>query len=487
MPNTLGFTKKITHGLTIGLLILACKSDDALLEGGSQKPSDLGISYQIDDSLRLVLYNGEPFNFNATLTIGADIATIETDDITFQKGKAYSITYKGSRYTLYRTELPIISVSTEGVDIRNEPKVSGTLTLLEKGMSPFESGIGIELRGGVSRSFPKKSYSMELWRDPQGTDKFNEPLLGMRNDDDWILDGLWNEPLRLRDYVCHDLWLKIGRHPYKTQEPNSLMGINRVFCEFILNGSYRGVYYLGEKIDRKQLNLKEFDANLNGELYKGSDWKPGVTFDGQEDFTNTEDYWSGFEAKYPDEVGILDWSNLHDLIGFVVNSDQNTFDTGIAQRVDLPNMADYFIFMNMTYAEDNRGKNVYIARYDRSSLYFFLPWDMDGTFGSFWTGERIDITDGILSNGLYNKLLLNNDFKTEVKARWNTLKTNELGAAQLQRMFEINYNYLKDNGIYQREALNPELTQLYSEEEIDFLKDWIERRITYLDSYFSNL
>jgi hypothetical protein len=371
--------------------------------------------------------------------------------------------------------------------IFDDPKIPGNLVLLARGEENFESLIGIEIRGGTSQSFPKKSFSMELWENVLGSESYKEKLLDLRKDDDWILDGLWNEPLRLRDFVSHSLWLKIGRYPHAEEEPNLTLGIEKKFCELFLNGHYRGVYYLGEKVDRKQLKLEKYDDGLAGELYKGSYQGSGIIFDRLDSYSNNNDKWSGYEAKYPDEIGEIDWSNLHSLVDFVVNSNKTTFDTLIGEKVYLKNMADYYIFLNMLYATDNRGRNVYTARYDQSSTYFFVAWDMDGSFGTNWRGKRTNITNKILSNGLFRRLIENQEFKNEVKARWDTLKIGVLSVTALKNIFSSNYEYLKSNGIYEREALDLELPQLYSEQEIDFIHDWIERRFTYLDSYFEKL
>lgn len=48
----------------------------------------------------------------------------------------------------------------------------------------------------------------------------------------------------------------------------------------------------------------------------------GALFSGN-DFSNDEVIWSGYKAEYPEEIGELDWTNLHDFVGAVVKSDQN--------------------------------------------------------------------------------------------------------------------------------------------------------------------
>jgi spore coat protein H len=465
-------------------------------------PSNLGSSYVIDEIIRMILYNGADIELDSNHIPGIENVEIETDDTSLVKGKAYDITYAGNPFLLYRTELPIVYLNTADETILDDPKIPGDLIILGSEEDNFESLIGIERRGGSSQAFPKKSYSMELWKDPAGNDTDKEKLLNLRKDDDWILDSLWNEPLRLRDFVSHSLWLKIGRYPHAEEEPDITLGIEKKYTELFLNGSYRGVYYLGEKIDRKQLGLEKYDDSLTGELYKATNWGLGVTFTGLDDYSNESMSWSGYEAKYPDEIGEIDWSNLHTLVDFVVNSDKTAFDASIEQKVDLENMADYFIFLNMIYATDNTGKNLYIGRYDQDSPYFIVPWDMDGSFGIDWRSVRTNITDKILlldgaphPNELYKRLLLNDQFKTEVKDRWNTLKTDVLSIVELQNMFSTNHDYLKHNGVYDRESLYAELpfsnvstaSIIIDEQEIDFIHGWIEQRFAYLDSYFEEL
>lgn len=464
----------------------------------------------LDAEQSLLVYNGNNVRYDSQILINKDTFHIASNDSELQLGKAYTVTHKNSSYTLYRTELPLAVINTGGVEIPDEPKIVGSFELMEKGKDLFTSLIGIERRGGISQTFPKKSYSVELWEDPLGDDTKNEELLGMRNDDDWILDGLWNEPLRIRDYTSHDIWLKMGRAYYvKENDTNDFrypdtkdakkkkddkdkgkgitLGIKRRFCEVFVNGSYRGIYYLGEKVDRKQLAIKEYDGRLRGELYKGDTWANGVSFTGLDDYSNDSKTWSGYEAEEPDKVGELDWENLHDFVDLVVNSSNKHFDDKIRKMADIENMADYFIFLNVIYAPDNTGKNLFTGKYDKKKPYFFVPWDMDGSWGDFWTGDRLDNTDFILSNGLYDRLLLNKKFLKELKSRWKELKSNVLSPQNLKGMFRANFSYLKNNGAYERESLNPELPQRYSDSEIDFITTWIDARIVFVDNYINGL
>jgi len=474
-------------GLIVIILVIifaGCKKDEPLIPGPFTE-LDLH-TFGYDYSNRIIMYNGDSTAINdGELRIGDDVFSIETTDSELSTGKAYPATFRGEEFRMFYTELPIIAITTNGTAIVDEPKIPGKIYLLEKNKTVLSNNIGIELRGGFTLSFPKKSYSVELWEDNSGNETEKIPLLGMRNDDDWILDGMWNEPIRIRDFTAHSLWLEMGR--VQQQNIDMKLGIDKEYCELFVNGQYRGIFYLGEKIDRKQLDLEKYTDQIEGELYKGDEWADGVTFRGVDDFDNGSDMWSGYECKYPEKIGEIDWSNLHGLVDFVVNSTQSEFDEEISSKIDLDNAIDYYIFLNLIYAQDNIGKNIYTAKYNSSSLYFFVPWDMDGSFGNNWEGLRIDESDKMLSNGLFDKLLSFPEFKNKVKLRWTELRIGTLQTSHLKNQFRGNYEYLKSHGMYDREAIVPDLERNYSDSEIDFIESWIERRVNFLDVYFNSL
>jgi len=475
---------------------VSCSEEDLKINEGVIEEETLPIekigiidstSFMVDVQNSLIVYNGTNLEFDSLLVVSKDTFLIRPNDSELLLGKSYQLEKDSITFNFYRTEIPIVILDTQGSEIPDEPKIGGTLNILNEGEIEFSSFMGIELRGGLSQTFPKKSYSVELWEDSVGEDDIKERLLSMRNDDDWILDGLWNEPLRIRDYTSHDLWLKMARYNYKDEEPETTLGINRKYCEVFLNGAYRGIYYLGEKVDRKQLNLKDYEGGIRGELYKGDYWADGVLFEGVEEFSNVSEIWSGYEAKYPDDIGEIDWANLHDLVAFVVNSDETTFNGEVGSRFDIQNVVDYFLFMNITYATDNMGKNLYTAKYNEQTPYFFVAWDMDGTFGNNSDGERLSSTDGILSNGLYNRLVQNPMFVSELKERWNSLKLGTLSETNLNAMFVDNYTFLKNNGAYERERLDENLPFNYTDSEITYITNWNSSRRVFLDTYINGL
>ena len=145
---------------------------------------------------------------------------------------------------------------------------------------------------------------------------------------------------------------------------------------------------MSEQIDRVQLKLKKnTDTEIRGELYKGYTWDDAVLFNNPDATPNNNSLtWSGYEYRYPTEI--VDWSNAEELINFVANSTNEEFTADIGNRFDIENLIDYFILLNLARILDNRGKNIYLCRYDKDEPYFFAPWDLDGSWGLLWNGNQ---------------------------------------------------------------------------------------------------
>ena len=390
-----------------------------------------------------------------------------------------------NEYTLYFTQLPIISVESNST-IVDEPKVLANF-IYSDNEQVLISNIGIEIRGVTSQFYPKKTYDLEFWEDDIGDETKKVQFGDLRSDDDWILDGLYNEPLRLRSYVANKLWLEIHTPSYLDEEPNAKSGANVMYVEMFLNGQYNGVYNLSEQIDKKQLKLKSFNDNIRGELYKGISWGAS-TFTDLPAYDNASRVWSGYEIKYPKDDEITDWDNVYQFTDFVMNSSDIDFTSSIWTKFDVDNYSDYFVFLNLIRATDNTGKNIYLAKYKTDDPYFYVPWDLDGCFGTIWDGTNENITDDILSNGFINRVIeINpNNISSSISNKWFSFRNNILNNNALSNSILEQYNFLKNNKIYEREAIvYPNYS--FSQEDLSYILTWLENRLAYLDIYFGSV
>ena len=397
---------------------------------------------------------------------------------------SYIVENNEQQFELFITNFPIISIHSDN-EIINDPKVLADFSYVDDHQT-FTSKIGIELRGGSALEHAKKTFDIELWEDDEGDDKLDHQFGALREDDDWILDALHNEPLRIRSFLSHKLWLDMHWLSYAPQEPKAKSGADVMYVEVFLNGNYNGIYLLSEQVDRKLLKLKKYEDEIRGELYKGV-WWGATTFTDLPFMDNNLRNWGGHEMKYPKKDDITDWRNLYDFTDFVINSDDVEFSSEIYDKVEKRNYLDYFIFLNLLRATDNTGKNIYTAKYNSDGKYFYVPWDLDGTWGNNWEGAEENITNDILRNGLYNRLLELNPPNTRSSLRDNWLyhRQNSISNEDLEERIESALELLIGNNVYERESIiYPEFT--YDELSKNYLLSWLENRLVFLDEYFTN-
>ncbi len=447
--------------------------------------------YHVDEQHHLILINKSVTEIMKADNAGNALLLDKEYDFTEQNpvlgtANSYTVTHDNTAYTVYFTNLPIIHINTRHA-IVDAPSVYATFTMSETNGATTTANLGIEVRGGNSQGYPKKSYELSFWADTLGNKSRDIKLLGMRNDNKWNLQALYNEPLRMNSKVANELWQEMSQLYYKDKEPDAKSGIAMSYAEVFVNDEYKGVYALTERVDRKQLKLKKYTTSIKGELYKGGDWGGAVTFDYLPYFDNKTSYWGGFEYKHPEEY--TDWRNLYDFVKFVEKSSDADFMKQYQSKFDLNNAVDYYIFLNILRAGDNRGKNLYIAKYNAGEPYFYVPWDLDGVFGNNWMGQNENVTNDILTNGFYKRL--NQDcaamgFRSVLRRRWAELRTTILTPEHIMAKFAANNDYLQKNSVYQREqAVWP--AYQYDNAQLPYVATWITKRLAYLDGAFGQL
>ena len=473
-------------------LVLLCSL--CLLSGFSQTLSIPVNDHRLltDDELSMILVQAHDLSAYGDLTGYDELMLTGPDgEYTFVQlpdalshDTSYNVLHNSQNYTLYFTPLPLLSVTAD-VDIPNDYKIAADFSYADEEQL-FTSVVGIELRGGFSIDFPKKTYDLEFWQDETGAETLDAQFGDLRSDDDWILDALYNEPLRLRSHVSHRLWLDIHTPGYESEEPEARAGADLRYVELFLNGRYNGLYNLSEQIDRKLLKLKKFNGNIRGELYKGATRNVGVVdFEVLTDYDNALRSWSGYEYKYPSATDTTEWGLLHALKDFVINAPDAEFTAHVWDRFHYENFLDYFIFLNLLRALDNTGKNIYVAKYQTGEPYFYVPWDLDGVFGTLHDGSEEFVSDDILANEFHNRVIALDpqNYSADVSARWATLRETTLNEATLLGRFSAHYQFLSENKLYEREAMvYPNYD--FGNAHLDYLNDWLHDRLVFLDDYF---
>lgn len=298
----------------------------------------------------------------------------------------------------------------------DKAKTRGTVAVAEYNKAVAEYQCEVGYRGSTSMYCEKKSFSVKLL-DAQGAD-LDAALLDIRSakggDNSWILDAANYEASRLRNRLSMDLWNDMQQLPYNT-DFGGRSGTEGRFVEVYLDGEYRGLYCLSDKVDRKLLGLKkEKDGAVRGALYKGQAWATSTAL---ADDANTLQAW---ELQYPKEVTEAAYAPLRELIAFTQpcynpgglnEAEQTAFKADFESHYIVDNLVDYAAFLCLTLGCDQVGKNWILSVQDAGSPFMVSPWDCDASFGRRWGGlpradgqETYGVTFWLMSRAPYSAL-----------------------------------------------------------------------------------
>jgi hypothetical protein len=392
-------------------------------------------------------------------------------------------------FQLYFTTLPLVRILTE-TEIKDEPKVFSTVEMQyidvaggSNATTLYSTFAGVEIRGRTSASHEKKSYGLELWKDRFGSDQ-SEDLLGMRLGEDWILDAMYIDPLRMRNKLSFELWEKLwktaGPSPWRTVIP----GIQCEYVELFINHRYMGIYALTERMDERLINVWDGTPGQEGVLYKAIDWRGGSTaFMTYNSEPRQSMIWEGWEQIFPDDH--FCWGPLSELRKAVVMDNDEVFGERIDTLLDLDCAAEYYLFTNLLLAWDNIIKNYFVTRYPGESRFLLLPWDLEGTLGIMWDGDPSS-SNGLVENNLFNRLLAmdEKDFHDLVESKW---RCHRESVFVLDSLLAPAYEYadlLTSSGAVDRENRRWQGVEIDLEKELDYLSQWLILRLQYLDTTF---
>ena len=420
--------------------------------------------------------------------------------------------YQRSEYDLVVTtgSLPVVEIDTTGEHgiprvIKNEPKVPCKIRIFTPGkaeLKEYKSYANKILEAkieGRGKTWPKWKYGITL-------DK-SFPLEGMADSSEWVLESSFVEKSLMRSKLSFDL-LEQFRQDKKRQRiaPESRS------VEVILNGKYNGVYLLMEHIDENFLGLEQYDETerFNAVMYRARNKNANFLARNFESF-NRKDYkhfpgglqpldkasdpiwgWhSGYEQRHPQrkKIGEL-WEPIEDLVRFVALAQDREFREQIFQRIDQKSFIDLWIFSQLVDDSDGLFKNRYLARHRGSTAkWYIIPWDKDGVFGRKYNMKKRSHKKW-LTTPLFERCMKIASFRKAFKERWKELREKGIvSVTNLHDMIDRSAELLKDaqKRNFTRWPVNfyryPDAYDFH--QEIEYLKDWIQKRIKWLDMYIS--
>ena len=398
--------------------------------------------------------------------------------------------------------IPLINIDVNVITLNKEQYIPGKITIYDtskriNGEICNTFDCKLKFRGASSLKYEKKSFAVKLLNSV-GND-LDVNIFNIRKENDWILDAMTTDRIRMRNRVCFDIWNEISKTPYPTVFDNR-NGTKGEYIELYLNGTYHGLYCMSDKIDRKLLGLKKVKENteetvtIRGVLYKGTAWSAATQFAGYDQEENMEsDTWNGWELQYPDDYPCYEaWHPIQNIID-CCKQDLKTFENGYRNHFYTDNLTDYMIFLMSLNIIDNNMKNTHLScpNIQEEQMFLITPWDLDCSLGGLYDGSRYEkytTLSNLINNRIYYFLYNGNvnEFQNDLKRKWSELSSNILTKENVFRRLDKYAEKLKKSGAWQREydKWNNNPVPLNLDEELQYVKKWYARNIIALDKIF---
>jgi len=408
----------------------------------------------------------------------------------------------------FSSNLPIAVVDTMGEGINQSSQTLSYASFIDTATDgrarltdppDFVGRAGINIRGKSSAGFAKKQYHFETW-DEDDQDK-DVSILGFPAESDWILQGPFSDKSLMRNFLSYKWSNDIGRYTVRTR-----------FIEMFLNSDgggismndYVGVYVFMEKIkrgdDRVDITALEPSDDTEPQISGGYIFKKDKPDAGEtvfhtgrgleirvieprtEDITPEQEEWLN---NYLNEFeSVLYGSNFMDPVN------------GYAKYIDVDSFVDHHFIVEITKNIDGFRLSTYMFK-DRGGKINMGPvWDYNLSLGN------ANYLQGWIPSGWYYSQLGDGDypwwrrlfedpaFRLRYADRWFEFREDLLSSSQLLQDIEDTAALLDEAQIrnFERWRIlgrydwpNWFIAETYYE-EINWMSDWLEQRLSWMDS-----
>ena len=404
------------------------------------------------------------------------------------------------------SNLPLLFINTFGAEIPDEPKLDAHLGIVDNGpgernyltdaFNGYDGKIGIEIRGSSSQMYPKKNYNFET-RLENGANN-NVPLLGLPEENDWVLHGPYSDKSLLRNVLSYHIGRQTGQYAPRTR-----------WCELFINNQYRGLYVLTESIKRDSNRVDI--ARLKPEDIAGDELTGGYIFSADRN-EGPETGWSSpfttdvfYRYRDPEFDELMPEQKLY-LRNYVTEFE--TAMNGPAasevydQYVDVPSWIDYWIATEIFKHIDNYKFSFFMYKKKDSNggkIHFGPLWDLNLAYGNFDFGQDpgpeewsyVWASSGYLRPFWILKLMSVSSIRNQTRCRWEELRQGGLNTDSLLQFIDGNAALIEEARIRNFERWpvfgvyvwpNSFVGNNY-EEELDFLKNWLTQRLAWMDAH----
>lgn len=386
--------------------------------------------------------------------------------------------------------IPILEIetSTGGAINTREEYIPSTMTLGGETYS-----LGIKGRGNASwHTFPKQSYRIKLDE--------KSKLLGMSSNRDWVLVSNYGDPSLVRNQIASDMAKRLDGLDFTP---------THISVDLYVNGEYRGIYALAEKIEdsKSKVNLGDPVTDESGNV---TDF--GFLLELGWDYSSTNIYKKDyFDLDYAIRIYIKEpevqakndatFKYVYDYVSAA--EDAIVSGEGWQDYLDVDSWVDWFIINELcNNTESSFHRSFFMYKPADGKLTAGPIWDYDMSFGNFvcdlWAYNKgwvtVDSTyEYVYQNWMYF-LLRDDEFVSRVKERWaevgetlyqTALESLDANAETIREAQKNNFELWDEVqghkvGLSRASRLNDTW-----EEQIEYIRKFLETRYTWMDKKLS--
>ena len=427
------------------------------------------------------------------------------------------------------TNLPIVWIDVDGAMIKRRDRIGARMKIIHNGKGrlnygdtvahpgqriDYEGYIALRYRGNTSYTqSDKKPYSFRTLSQPldSGYDKKKVPILDMGKDNNWALLAPYSDRSMIRDL----LGFEIAR-PWMEYTPQGRL------CEVYLDGTYYGVYILCEVVSKGKHRLNLDDPGEEGDALTGGYLLEVGTGEGMYHLSKYSpvdnsgvfytDRYIIFDYKSPDYEDMT-WSQIN-YINAAIDRMEDAFaspnfkdpDEGYRKYIDVESFMDYQLVMELSHNVDayRLGDKFFKRRDSIDPRFKMVVWDLNLAFGNARHNQGYKTNTWVykLNPTLYSvgdymipfwwyKLRSDNNYIKARHARWAEWREGNIREDRIMATIDSLANEVTCCGAMERNSQawprwgvwvwpNYYVSTDY-DDEIAHLKDWLTKRIAWLD------
>ncbi|WP_250525619.1 CotH kinase family protein [Caballeronia sp. GAWG2-1] len=339
-------------------------------------------------------------------------------------------------------------------------------------VDPFTGRTSIKGHGNSTWTADKKPYRLKL--DSKAS------FFGLPKDKNWILLANYFDKTLLRNRTAFELGRRFGMAWTPHDVP----------VELTLNGQYAGVYDVVEsvRVDKNRVNIANSDNVVAPE---STGFLVEINERMDEDVCWRTTHGIALCIDSPDSASDAQVAFIKDYMQQAEDalfSDARNYE----QYFDVASLIDWYLVNEIFKNQDARDfASIYLYKDASGKLKFGPLWDFDIGAGNINFSDAQYPEGWWVANGQWISRMKQIDpsFETRVRARWDQLKASQIDT--IVSYVDENAQALQANGAAKRNFdkwpvlgkklwPNPVVTGTY-QGEVAYLKDWLTRRIAWLD------